>query len=169
MGRKSQYHFTVPVLLPPAVLKGLLGRLSTTHTVLPTHTPPLDYSPELTRGIAEPRWPRPSAERPTSGQGWGWGTPSVACLSVPKYHSYLMQPCNSPLIGRCLIPNTAGKEFWLCEPNRSHRAVYKPYCETQSGVAVAMKGLQRERLIRKTLRCSSRRVANNPQKGGGMT
>lgn len=133
MRRKSQYHFTVPVLLPPAVLKGSLGSLSTTHTVLHTHIPP-----ELTRATVASTISREANIR-TGGRA-----PSVACLSVPKYHSYLMQPCNSPLIGRCLIPNMAGKEFWLCEPNRNHRAVYTSYCEMQSGVTVAMKGLQRE-------------------------
>lgn len=54
MGLKSQNPFTVPVLLSPAGLKGLIDSLSTTPTVRQAHIPPLSYSPELTGGIAEP-------------------------------------------------------------------------------------------------------------------
>lgn len=55
-----------PSVLSPADAKGMIGSLSTMPTVLHTHIPPL--SPELTRGITEPGWPRPSAERPTLRQ-----------------------------------------------------------------------------------------------------
>lgn len=34
-------------------------------------------------------------------------------------------------------------QAWLSEPNRSHRAVCEPYCKTQTGVTVAMEGLER--------------------------
>lgn len=50
----------------------------------------------------------------------------------------------------------------LCEPSGKHRAVCKPQCETQTGVTVALKGPEKEKLNQMLISKGSK----GPTKGG---